>query len=113
MCSYCSSLLSSVTIPHTRMECQLRRTMYCAVCVAYGHSPRHCPNKVAWAVRKGLPCQDIKNLTLSIRDTEDSVKGVLKRYKITPGTTRLENRKLLNDLANSMEPPRMILFVNK
>ncbi len=87
--------------------------MYCPVCVAYGHSPRFCPNKVAWAVRKGLPCHDIKNLTLTIKDTEDGVKAVLKSNNITPGTTRLENRKLLNDLANSMEPPRMILFVDK
>lgn len=87
--------------------------MYCHVCAAYGHSPRLCPDKVAWAVRKGLPSADIQNLTLSVRDTEDGVKGVLKRYNVTPGTTRLENRKLLNDLANSLEPPRMVVFINK
>ena len=87
--------------------------MYCPVCIAYGHSPRNCPNKIAWAVRKGLPTTGIKNLTISVRDTEDGVKGVLRRYGIKPGTTRLENRKFLNDLANSMEPTRMIVFVNK
>ena len=87
--------------------------MYCPVCVAYGHSPRHCPNKIAWAVRKGLPITDLKNLTISVRDNEDGVKGVLRRYGVKPGTTQRENRKLLNDLANSMEPTRMIIFVNK
>ena len=72
-----------------------------------------CPNKIAWAVRKGLPTNGLTNLTLSVRDTEDGVKGVLKRFNVKPGTTRLENRKLLNDLANSLEPPRMIVFINR
>jgi hypothetical protein len=95
------------------MECQLRRTMYCAVCMAYGHSPRNCPNPIAWATRKGLPTTGLENRTLSVRDNEDGVKGVLRRYGVKPGTTKMENRKLLNDLANSMEPTRMIVFINK
>jgi hypothetical protein len=61
----------------------------------------------------GLPIAGLKNLTISVRDNEDGVKGVLRRYGITPGTTKLENSKLLYDLANSMEPTRMIVFVNK
>ena len=87
--------------------------MYCPVCVAYGHSPRNCANKIAWATRKGLSITGLKNLTISVRDNDDGVKGVLRRYSITPGTTKLENKKLLYDLANSMEPTRMIIFVNK
>jgi hypothetical protein len=113
MCTYCGPLLNGVTIPHTRMECQYRRTMYCPVCVAYGHSKPKCPNKIAWATRMGLPTTGLKNLTISVRDNEEGVKGVLRRYGMRPGTTKLENRKLLNDLANSMEPTRMIIFVNK
>jgi hypothetical protein len=61
----------------------------------------------------GLPTTGLKNLTISVRDNEEGVKGVLRRYGVKTGTTKLENRKLLNDLANSMEPTRMIIFVNK
>ena len=124
MCSYCGPLLHTVTIPHTRLECQLRRSMYCPVCVAYGHSPRNCPNKVAWAVRKGLPLDGVENFTFKVKDTEESIKTFLKIrgassgiidktfIKRINGLTKLELRKLLNDFANSMEPPRMILLVN-
>lgn len=123
MCSYCGHLLHTVTIPHTRLECQLRRSMYCPVCVAYGHSPRNCPNKVAWAVRKGLPLDGVENFAVKVKDTEESIKTFLKIrgassgiidktfIKRINGLTKLELRKLLNDFANSMEPPMMILLV--
>jgi len=113
MCTYCGPLLNGVKIPHSRMECQYRRTMYCPVCIRYGHSKPNCPDKVAWATRMGLSIKGLKNLTISVRDNEDGVKGILRRYGITPGTTKHENKKLLYDLANSMEPTRMIIFVNK
>ena len=99
--------------------------MYCPVCVSYGHSPRNCPNKVAWAVRRGLPLDGLENTTLSVRDKEESIKAFLKRLGTSSGIidaerirqigslTKLELRKLLNDFANSMEPPRMIVLVNK
>ena len=123
MCSYCGSLLHTVTIPHTRLECQLRRSMYCPVCVAYGHSPRHCPNKVAWAVRKGLPLDGVENSVFKVKDTEEKIKtfltifgassGIIDRavLKRINGLSKLELRKLLNDFANSIEPPRMIILV--
>jgi len=90
------------------MECQYRRSMYCPVCVGYGHTPESCPNKVAWALRKGkMPTE--ANIELHVVDTEDCVKGVLKQNGIQPGSKK-ENRKMLRDLANSMIPPRMIIF---
>jgi len=97
--------------------------MYCPVCVGYGHSPRNCPNKVAWAVRKGLPLDGVENFVFKVKDTEESIKAFLKMrgassgimdmasLKRINGLTKLELRKLLNDFANSIEPPRMILFV--
>ena len=87
--------------------------MYCPVCIGYGHSPPNCPNKRAWAIRQGKPLEGVENLVLHVDDTEDGVKVVLKANGITPGTRQLENRKLLRDLANSMMPPRMIVFVAK
>jgi hypothetical protein len=106
-----------------RLECQLRRSMYCPVCVAYGHSPRNCPNKIAWAVRRGLPLDGVENAVFKLKDSEESIKRFLKMYgassgiidmsrlKGINGMTKLELRKLLNDFANSIEPPRMIVFV--
>jgi hypothetical protein len=97
--------------------------MYCPVCVAYGHSPRNCPNKIAWAVRKGLPLDGLENAVYKLKDSEESIKAFLKMYgassgiigaehlKRINGLTKLELRKLLNDFANSIEPPRMILFI--
>jgi len=110
-CNYCSHLLASVSVRHTRMECQYRRTMWCPVCVACGHSPPSCPNNIAWAVRRGLPITET-NIEMRVVDTEDGVKSVLKKHGIVPGSRQMENRKLLRDLANSLNPPHMIVFVN-
>ncbi len=97
--------------------------MYCPVCVAYGHSPRNCPNKIAWAVRKGLPLAGVENHAFRVGDNDESIKRFLKAFGASSGLidaqrlrqidklNKLEVRKLLNDFANSMEPPRMILFV--
>jgi len=85
--------------------------MYCAVCISNGHSKRNCPNQIAWAVRTGLPTNGLKNRVIEVRDTDDGVKVVLKAHGVKPGTTKLENKKLLNDLANSMEPTQMIVFI--
>lgn len=84
--------------------------MYCPVCVGYGHSPIACPNKVAWALRAGkMPTEP--NVELRIVDTEDAVKAFLKINGIQPGSKK-ENKKVLRDFANSMNPPRMIVFTS-
>jgi len=84
--------------------------MYCPVCAASGHAKRDCPNKEAWAIRSGkLPTE--KNLTLSVKFTDQGIKDVLKSHGITPGTTKMENHKRLSDLANSLNPPRLVVFV--
>ena len=92
--------------------------------MAYGHSPRHCPNKVAWAVRKGLSLDGVENSVFSVKDKDESIKTFLQMFgassgiidkptlKRINGLTKLELRKLLNDFANSIEPPRMIVLVN-
>jgi hypothetical protein len=49
---------------------------------------------------------------MRVVDTEDGVKSVLKKHGIVPGSRQMENRKLLRDLANSLNPPHMIVFVN-
>ena len=99
--------------------------MYCPVCVAYGHSPRNCPNKIAWAVRKGLPLTGLENHAFRLRDNDESIKSFLKtsgpssglidaqRLRQIDKLNKLELRKLLADFANSIEPPRMILFTDK
>jgi len=82
--------------------------MYCPVCVGYGHAPSACPNKVAWALRAGkMPTE--ANLELRVVDTEEAIRVMLKGNGIQPGSKK-ENKKMLRDLANSMQPPRMIIF---
>ena len=108
MCDYCSHTLKTVSIKHGRLECPYRRSMYCPVCVGYGHAPATCPNKVAWALRSGkMPTE--ANLELRVVDTEEAMRALLKSNGIQPGSKK-ENKKMLRDLANSMQPPRMIIF---
>jgi hypothetical protein len=78
---------------------------------------------VAWAVRKGLSLEGVENFAFKVKDTEESIKNFLKMrgsssgiidmavLKRINGLSKLELRKLLNDFANSIEPPRMILLV--
>jgi hypothetical protein len=87
--------------------------MYCPVCAATGHKPTECPNKVAWALRKGLPVPAGGNLVFRVEDTPEFVKEVLKENGIEPCSTQLKNKSLLRDLVNSMNPPRMLLFYTK
>ncbi len=69
-----------------------------------------CPNKVAWALRAGkMPTE--ANLELRVVDTDDTIKALLKANAIPPGSKK-ENKKLLRDFANSMNPPRMIVFTS-
>jgi hypothetical protein len=88
----------------------MRKSMYCPVCAATGHKPADCPNKIAWALRKGLAPPAGGNLVLRIEDSAEAVKAVLKENGIEPTTTQMKNNSLLRDLVNSMNPPRMLLF---
>ena len=98
-------------IPHNIFECQYRQSMYCAVCMSYGHTGADCPNKKAWAIRKGVDASEITNNVMIIKDSPEGVKAVLKSYGVDPGTTRMEREKRLRNLANCLNPPRLILFV--
>ena len=110
-CNYCTHVLSGSVIRHTIMECQYRQSMYCHVCMAYGHAPADCPNKTAWAVRLGKDPSKFKNLTITVEGGEEGVKEVLRKYGIKPGTRIQENRKLLRNLANSLKPARLVQFL--
>jgi hypothetical protein len=110
-CGYCCHILKGTVVRHSILECQYRQSMYCPVCAAYGHAPADCPNKITWAIRQGLPTANLENLVLEVRGGEDGVKEVLKEYGLKPGTRIQENRKLLRNLANSLQPPRLIKFV--
>ena len=112
MCSYCSHLLSYVTIPHTALECNYRRTMICNVCDRGGHTREDCPNKEGWAIRMGKPIVE-KNLVLYVKDANDDIKAVLEEYGVDPRSRAPENRKLLYDLVDTMKPPRVLVFLNK
>jgi hypothetical protein len=111
MCDYCAHVLSGATISHTRFDCQYRRSMYCYVCAASGHAIADCPNKIACAIRRGEEIHGVRNIVLDVEDSEESVKSVLRMHNISPGTRKIENRKLLRDLANSMKPPRLVQFI--
>lgn len=109
-CSYCCKTLGSLAISHTVLDCQYRQSMYCPVCLAYGHAPADCPNIIAWAVRRGESTEGLVNLELRIQDTEEAIRDFLKTYGLKPASRKMETRKLLRNLANSMNPPRLLLF---
>jgi hypothetical protein len=93
------------------MECPFRRAMYCSICCIHGHCPDDCPNEKAKAIRQGLPADDIQNRTLKISDNEKSIKTFLMIHELTPSSRQHENKKMLLDFANSMEPPHMLIFI--
>jgi len=109
-CGYCSHILNGVVVRHTILECQYRQSMYCSVCMAYGHVPTDCPNKKAWAIRRGQDPDKVENNIIILDENEDSLKEFLKSRGVKPGTRILENRKLLRNLANSLKPPVLIHF---
>ena len=110
-CKYCIHVLSGITIKHNILECQYRQGMYCSVCMAYGHTPDDCPNKIAWAIRRGEDASHLENNILRVEGTEEGVKDMLKSYGIKSGTRILENRKILRNLANCLKPPKLVHFV--
>ena len=113
-CTYCTKTLRGLCIPHSPLECQTRQSMYCAVCMAHGHAPGDCPNKIAWAVRQGVDSTGLVNLYLDVPDSEEGIreflKEALKQYDLKPATRKLDNRKLLRNYANSLNPPRLVRF---
>jgi hypothetical protein len=109
-CTYCSKTLGTLAIPHSILECQYRQSMYCPVCLSYGHAPGDCPNKIAWALRRGDSTEGLVNLELRIEDSEDAIREFLKSYGLKTASRKMENRKLLRNLANSLNPPRLLLF---
>ena len=111
-CKYCQHVLAGVVVRHRITECQYRQSMFCCVCMAYGHADDDCPNKIAWAIRKGEDASNATNHTLVVKDSEEDIKGVLRSYGLAPGTRILENRKLLRNLANSLKPPKLVLFTS-
>ena len=109
-CKYCRHVLGGISIRHKITECQYRQSMYCCVCQAYGHADDDCPNKKAWTIRAGKDASTIINHELHIIDTEEDIKEVIRRHGLKPGTRKDENRKILRNLANSLNPPRLVLF---
>jgi hypothetical protein len=61
----------------------------------------------AWAIRQGKKPRR-KNLYLEIRD----IKQVLRAHGIEPGSDK-ENMKKVRDLANTMKPTRIPLFITE
>ena len=109
-CKYCRHVLGGISIRHNITECQYRQSMYCCVCQAYGHADDDCPNKKAWAVRAGKDATHTTNYELHVIDTEEGIKDVLRKHGLEPRTTKDRNRQLLRNLANSLNPPRLVLF---
>ena len=112
-CSYCQNTAGKFTVPHARIECPRRRAMYCYICCSFGHRVSECPNHIAKAIRQGKSIDGLKNLELRITDHDGTIKAFLKSYGITPASRSQENQKLLRDLANSMEPPRLLVFTTQ
>jgi hypothetical protein len=54
-----------------------------------------------------------KNFTLYVKDTNEDIKAVLEEHGIEPRSRAPENRKLLYDLVDIMNPPRVLLFLTK
>ncbi len=94
---------------HTYTECPLRKSMYCPVCCIKGHRPADCPNQSAWALRLGKPIQTPDRI-VRLKDSEDTIRKYLSDKGIRPKTRKPENRKLLYDYLNSLQPPMMVEF---
>jgi hypothetical protein len=80
--------------------------------MAYGHADDDCPNKVAWAVRRGEDASATVNNVLYVKNSEEDVKDVLRNHGLKPGTRIVENRKLLRNLANSLKPAALVIFTD-
>jgi hypothetical protein len=110
-CSYCQHILQGLSVPHKRTECPYRRSRYCSICSFYGHRLEDCPNERVKAIRKGLSVENIKNRELRIVDAEKTIKSFLQAYDMIPSSRQAENKKMLLDLANSLQPPRLLVLL--
>ncbi len=110
-CSYCQHILQGLSISHKRMECPYRRSRYCSICCLYGHRLDDCPNERVKAVRQGRTPDGIKNRELRIMDSEKAIKSYLQAFDIIPSSRQADNKKMLMDLANSFQPPRLLIFL--
>ena len=86
--------------------------MYCEICASYGHIVSDCPNKKAKALREGKSAKGVENLVLSISPNEEDIKQFLKSVGIQSASRQMENKKLLRDYANSLTPPRMVVYTS-
>ncbi len=111
-CSYCEATAGKFTHPHIPLDCPRRRAMYCYICCIYGHRVSDCPNHIAKAIRQGKSIEGLENLELRITDHQPTIKAFLKSHGITPSSRIQKNQELLHDLANSMEPPRLLVFTS-
>ena len=73
-----------------------------------GHCEQDCPNVEAWAIRQGKKPRR-RNLYLEIRD----IKQVLRAHGVEPVQNEKENMKKVRDLANTMKPTRIPLFLTE
>jgi hypothetical protein len=112
-CSYCRHVLADASIAHTPIECPYRRSMYCTTCNSYGHIPVDCPNKRAAAIRQGLDVDalGIQNVELRVPDAEAAIRTLLRKHGVAPAGSVQANRRLLHELANSLTPPRMVIYL--
>ena len=113
MCSYCQMILFNCPItPHTVLDCPARKSTYCHICCAKGHTTNTCPNRKALAVRNGLDPSSVENFELFVKNDADAIINMLHEYNIKPlkKENNLENISLLQNLGNSMSPPHKIVF---
>lgn len=113
-CDYCKHVLSGVSIKHTIITCPYRKSMYCYICASYGHTVGDCPNKRAKAIREGRSPEGLMNLTLEISSSREKIqqflfdKGLIE--KTSTYVPDVKARGLLRDYANSLQPPRLLIF---
>ena len=107
-CTFCNI---KNTISHTRLECPRRRSLYCTICSIHGHCVKTCPDKIALAVRAGKSIKGITNLEVRIYETDTAICEFLKENGVKPTKKHADNQKLLRDVVNSMEPPRLLVFL--
>uniref|UniRef100_A0A6C0DPF6 Nanos-type domain-containing protein n=1 Tax=viral metagenome TaxID=1070528 RepID=A0A6C0DPF6_9ZZZZ len=109
MCSVCKHSCKNLTIPHTPLDCQWRRTLYCYICCSYGHSPPICPDQEAIALRSGkLPTQP--NLYWRVKQDPESMKEEIIKNGLKPSSKQDMNKQILRDLSNTQIPLRILLF---
>jgi hypothetical protein len=108
-CVYCSGIVSYKA--HVPLDCKYRQSIYCAVCSIYGHSSADCPNKIAWALRQGLPTDGLVNLVFTVKDCDKEIKAKLISHGLKAGSlNKMRLRQLLVDFVNTMNPPRLLQF---